>query len=245
VWLMAEPLLYRTHPERSLFRDIAAGRWGRIARLMVAGLVAGILWETYNAGDRGKWIYTVPFLEHLKLFEMPPLGFAGFTFFALEVWTLYHLLAPLTRPAAILPTVVFAALALHGMERWTITSYTPRLHDLPGVGADVRARLAAADLADPFRLALVPPESVAIRSGIGPETARAAQAAAQLATLRGIGTTHAKRLAAVGVASVPQLARADPDSLWHRLQGSSRPTPAEVRVWVRAARAAVATHGRW
>jgi len=78
VWLIAEPALYRTDPERSLFGDIAAGRWGRIARLMAAGLFAGALWESFNSVARGKWIYTVPFLEHIKIFEMPPVGFLGF-----------------------------------------------------------------------------------------------------------------------------------------------------------------------
>src|SRR5947199_412440 len=56
VWLIAEPVLYRTDPERSLFADIAAGSWGRIARLMAAGLCAGALWESVNAAARAKWI---------------------------------------------------------------------------------------------------------------------------------------------------------------------------------------------
>src|ERR1043166_9889292 len=70
VWLIAEPLLYRRDPERSLFASLARGSWGRIARLLAAGLAAGILWETFNAMARGRWIYTVPFLEDWKLFEM-------------------------------------------------------------------------------------------------------------------------------------------------------------------------------
>src|SRR5438132_14132700 len=55
VWLIAEPLLYRAHAERSLFADIGRGDWGRIARLMAAGLFAGILWESFNAASRAKW----------------------------------------------------------------------------------------------------------------------------------------------------------------------------------------------
>src|SRR2546426_645222 len=78
VWLIAEPLLYRRDPERSLFAEIARGSWGRIARLMAAGLFAGVLWESFNALARGRWIYTVPFLEHWKIFEMPLVGFLGF-----------------------------------------------------------------------------------------------------------------------------------------------------------------------
>src|SRR2546427_35663 len=61
VWLTAEPLLYRRDRERSLFADIARGSWGRIARLMAAGLFAGALWESVNALARGRWVYSVPF----------------------------------------------------------------------------------------------------------------------------------------------------------------------------------------
>ncbi|HEX4629190.1 MAG TPA: hypothetical protein VH137_10410, partial [Gemmatimonadales bacterium] len=85
VWLIVEPALYARDPERSLFADVARGSWGRIARLMAGGLFAGGLWETFNSVARGRWIYTVPFLEGLKIFEMPLVGFLGFPFFALEV----------------------------------------------------------------------------------------------------------------------------------------------------------------
>src|SRR5207245_10435781 len=56
VWLIAEPLLYRRDPDRSLFGDVARGEWGRIVRLMAAGPVAGALWGTFNRLARGKWI---------------------------------------------------------------------------------------------------------------------------------------------------------------------------------------------
>src|SRR5438128_3442872 len=119
IWLIAEPLLYRTDPALSLFGDMRRGEWGRVARLLVAGLAAGVLWEAFNAHARGKWIYTVPFLEHLKVFEMPVVGFLGFPFFALEVWSLYHLLAARTRWAPVLASALLAVLVLVGMDRWT------------------------------------------------------------------------------------------------------------------------------
>src|SRR5207245_6674819 len=81
------------------------------------------------------------FLEDVKLFEMPPVGFLGFPFFALEVWSLYHLLARRPRAATVVPTVAFAVLVLAGMDRWTVSSTTPRLADLPAVSAEARARL--------------------------------------------------------------------------------------------------------
>lgn len=239
VWLIAEPLLYRADPTRSLFADIERGSWGRIARLMAAGLMAGALWESFNAAARAKWIYTVPFLEHLKLFEMPPLGFVGFTFFALEVWTLYHLLARRTSLQTALPAAVFAVLVLIGMDYWTVSSTTPRLADLPGTSASVRARIQDAGWTDPFRLATAPAAEVAYRANIAPAEAATALEAARLATLRGIGTRHAAALIAGGIGTVEALARADPDSVWRITRDGARPTPAEVRVWIRAAQTAV------
>ncbi len=238
VWLIAEPLLYRTDPERSLFGDIARGRWGRIARLMAAGLFAGILWESFNSVARGKWIYTVPFLEHVKLFEMPPIGFVGFTFFALEVWSLYHLLLPRTESRTLAPSLLFAVLVLAGMDRLTVSSTTPLLADLPGVTNDVGSRLQRAGYTDLFRLARAPVAELAYRAGISPDEARAAREAARLSTLRGIGTRHAAALIASGIGTVEALAQADPERVARIAHGSAHPTLAEVRVWVRAAETA-------
>jgi hypothetical protein len=85
VWLLADPYVARHRAEWSLLRDLEKGEVGRIVRLMLGGLAIGLLWESYNAWARGKWIYTVPWLEELKLFEMPPFGFLGFPFFALRL----------------------------------------------------------------------------------------------------------------------------------------------------------------
>src|SRR5207247_2067986 len=212
-----EPLLYRANPERSLFADIARGEWGRIARLMAAGLFAGVLWESFNAASRAKWIYTVPFVAHVKLSQMPPIGFLGFPFFALEVWSLYHVLASRTSARTVLSSVLFAGLVLVGVDHWTVSSVSPGLADLPGISAAVRTRLRDAGWTDVFRLARAPAAEVAYRARITPDEALAARQAARLSTLRGIGTRHAAALMAGGVSSVEALARADPDSLWRGL----------------------------
>src|SRR5213594_2288106 len=180
---------------------------------MAAGLFAGILWESFNAASRAKWIYTVPFLEHVKVFEMPPIGFLGFPFFALEVWSLYHVLAPRTSARTVLSSVLFAALVLTGVDHWTVSSVSPGLADLPGISAAVRTRLRDAGWTDVFRLARAPAAEVAYR--------------ARISTLRGIGNRHAAALMAGGVSSVEALARADADSLWRGLYHSPRPTAAE------------------
>jgi predicted flap endonuclease-1-like 5' DNA nuclease len=238
LWLVAEPLLYRRDPDRSLFGDLARGSWGRIVRLMVAGLFAGALWESFNALARGRWIYTVPFLEHLKIFEMPPIGFLGFPCFALETWSLYHLLAPRTTRRSVAASAAFVLLVLAGMDHWTVSSTMPRLAQLPGVTNAVIGRLRDAGWSDVFRIARTSVAELAYRAKLRPEDAQAAHDAARLTTLRGIGTAHAAALIGAGVGTVEALARTDPDSLWRRVHHSPRPTRAEVRVWVRAAQAA-------
>ena len=242
VWLIVEPLLQARDPERSLFMDLARGAWGRIARLMAAGLFAGVLWETFNAFARGRWIYTVPFLDGLKIFEMPPLGFLGFPFFALEVWSLYHLLVLLTTRRTLIGSALFAVLALAGVDHWTVSSTAPRFADLPGVTNAAVDRLRRAGWSDVFGLARASTAEIAYRANLSPGTARAARDAARLVTLRGIGTGYAASLIGGGIVSVEELAAAAPDSVWRIVRHGPRPTLAEVHVWVRAAkRAAEAT----
>ena len=233
--------MYRRDPEHALFADIARGSWGRIARLMAAGLFAGVVWESFNAMARGRWIYTVPFLEHLKIFEMPLIGFLGFPFFALEVWSLYHLLAPYTTRRTLLVSAVLVLLVLMGIDHWTVSSTSPALGDLPGVTNGVISRLRWAGWETVFRVAQSPVAELAYRANLSPRDARAAHDAARLVTLRGIGTAHAAVLIGVGVGSVEALAGSDPDSVWKMVRagggggGGARPPPTEVRVWVRAA----------
>jgi hypothetical protein len=236
-WLLADPLLYRVQPKWSLIADVSRGEWGRVGRLLVAGLIAGLLWEAFNIGARTKWIYTVPILEELKLFEMPLLGFLGFPFFALEVWAMYHLaVAAAGRVKIVVPSIIFAVLALAAMDRWTVSSTVPRLADLSEIDDDMQRRLRDAGFASAFRLAAVPLGVAARRSGLSEREVAAVHAAARLAALRGIGTAHAAALSSAGYPTVERLRAADPAVVWQRVGGGPRPTPAEVREWVRAAK---------
>lgn len=61
----------------------------RAINLGVAGVICGIVWEFWNYWSRTKWIYAVPILPELKIFEMPVLGYGGFPAFALECFTMY------------------------------------------------------------------------------------------------------------------------------------------------------------
>jgi hypothetical protein len=86
--------------------DHRAGRHDRLLNLALSGLVCGLLWELWNYWARAKWIYTVPILPELRIFEMPVLGYFGFPPFALECLTMYAAVRHLfwrgpTRPIAL------------------------------------------------------------------------------------------------------------------------------------------------
>jgi hypothetical protein len=49
-----------------------------------AGRICGLMWEAWNFNAVAKWIYTVPFVQGIKLFEMPLPGYAGFPAFGVE-----------------------------------------------------------------------------------------------------------------------------------------------------------------
>jgi len=263
--LLAEPALYRRERSWSLIGDLERGELGRILRLLVGGAGIGLLWELYNSIARSRWIYTVPGLENLKLFEMPLLGFLGFPVFALECWSVFHLLAcfgistpeqPSARPVRLrrkvgtaVAGVAFAVAVLVGMERFTISSTTPQLIGVPGLPASVAFQLASEGMS-PFALARVPADELAVQADVSLDQAAQWIESARLCTLRGIGTDNARRLAALGVTDVATLARQDPETLAARLRGAAprdprarRPTSAEARVWVRAARAALGRAG--
>ncbi len=247
--LLADPWVYRRDPERSLLADLERRRPGRIVRLLLSGMMIGLLWELYNISARGKWIYTVPGLEELKLFEMPLLGFFGFPVFALEGFAFYQALLVSglavpdrgrSRPAratmrglAAILAIAFSALVLLGMERHTISSTTPRLADLDGVSAALEH--AGYDV---FTLAESDPNAVAADTGLPIEAAHAWVDLAEMTALRGIGTDNARRLQAAGISTIAELAAADPAGLVEQLREvSTQPVyPARVRVWVHAAR---------
>jgi len=83
---------------RSLRRLWRSGDRSPIFSLLLAGLICGFLWETWNyqamrAGG-AYWVYTIP--EALRVFglhfgQMPVLGLLGFPPFALELSCLYTL----------------------------------------------------------------------------------------------------------------------------------------------------------
>jgi hypothetical protein len=91
--LLLEPLNF-SMGNPSLAGALSRGDYRPLAGLSAAGLLCGFLWEFWNYWAYTKWYYTVPILGHVKLFEMPVLGYLGFIPFAWELYNMVSLLSP-------------------------------------------------------------------------------------------------------------------------------------------------------
>jgi len=87
--LLLEPLNARAG-RPSWLADLGRGDASRPAALLAAGVVCGALWEFWNYWAATKWTYSVPYLGHVKVLEMPVLGYLGFPAFALECFAMYQ-----------------------------------------------------------------------------------------------------------------------------------------------------------
>jgi hypothetical protein len=240
---------YRSEGD-SLLRDLEEGRCGRLRRLLIGGLWAGVIWELFNFRARCKWIYAVPGFEGSKLFEMPLAGFLGFPVLAVSAFCFFSFIQTGTarRRRLLALMAVLGSIAIEvGMQRFTVHSRRPLLAELSGLDGASVAGLERAGITTPERLVAAAERlgiaALAARAGVPEKTLAPAEAQARLALHKGMGAPAAILLEHEGIRSVSDLAAADPEELFRRLlplAGSlnrQAPTPAEVRVWIRAARA--------
>ena len=91
VWLglifILEPIIFRKSGD-SLLADWQKGDMSRLARLLAAGLVCGLCWESWNFLAGARWSYSLPYLNQPRLFAMPLAGYLGFAPFAVECYVL-------------------------------------------------------------------------------------------------------------------------------------------------------------
>lgn len=261
IWLVTAMLLapvnYRNGCDGWL-RQWARGEYGPTLRMLLAGAIAGGCWELFNFRARAKWIYTVPFFDELKLFEMPVLGFLGFPPFALECACLYRLLvwyrlAPpfgafaqagpgrgawLSAAAGAAGLAIVAA-GYAGVDRVIITSRTPRVADVAVLSQGERQALSAAGIAHLTQLSGWGSAGrwERVRSALGDSATARLRELARLYLHQGIGTTFGNRLVAAGYRSLDGLRGAGVDEVWARLAAAAAPgrapTPAQVKVWLR------------
>lgn len=233
---------------RSLLRDFAAGDGGAVARLFLAGLISGLVWESMNFAAPQKWIYTVRGLEDLKLFEMPLLGFLGFPALAFDAVTFFSLMSyflcgniawehrddlaapsiPVARPSSrrfwqTLPLqVVFCIAVTVAMMPISIGSIRLRLWRVPTVAEDV-STLEEAGIEWPRQLlrALDDPdrrEQLAKRLAWDDLRVANVQDEVALYLFKGIGSHHGYLLQEAGIRKVEDLAAWEPVTLQRELE---------------------------
>ncbi len=262
--LLIDPLCHRLGA-RSLLGQLERGDPRPVLRVLAAGVICGGLWEFWNFWAHTKWIYTVPFFEDTKWFEMPPLGFLGFPPFALECYVLVNLLNHVRggrswedaipgrsgAPRAVAVVGVAVALVWNvavylGIEEFTVQSYSPELRWVQGLPPGAVERLERAGMARPVEVLrrTAAPQALArlaAESGLSEAALREVRAACRLIDTGGLGARHANTLRRLGITTVEALAAQDPAALYLRWAAAAGPralTLPQVRIWVRAARAA-------
>jgi hypothetical protein len=64
--------------EPNALSGIASGDWRPAVSSVLAALLCGFFWEMWNSGSYAKWVYAIPYVDVLHVFEMPLLGYAGY-----------------------------------------------------------------------------------------------------------------------------------------------------------------------
>lgn len=264
---LGDPFCYRVPALRphSLLGQLERGDPRPFLRLLLAGLVCGGLWEFWNFWAYTKWLYTVPYFESAKWFEMPPMGFLGFPPFALECYVLVNILNAARRGrawhapvrsgtgtprrlavAAMVMALVFNGFVYLGIDTLTVKSVAPRLADIESVPPLVVDALQRAGVTRPPELVRRTETAeqlaaLARSTGVSREDLASAREAALLVDLKGLGAANYNALRGLGVETVGALAQQDPEALFPRWREAVRhrpPTLTQVRLWVRAARRA-------
>jgi hypothetical protein len=77
---------------KTVFGGLASGDWRRLWISGLAALFCGFFWEMWNSGCVAHWVYTVPYVNRWKIFEMPLIGYAGYLPFGVECVAIAELL---------------------------------------------------------------------------------------------------------------------------------------------------------
>jgi hypothetical protein len=256
---LLEPLVYR-FGGKSLMKDLEEGNPKKIYLLLVAGLICGLLWEFWNFWSLSKWVYTVPFFEERKGFEMPFLGFLGFPPFAVQAYVMYNFISLFrsgrgweesnyhlhldkkTRPLTIVLTVIligsFYLLIVRAIDFKTVDSYFTRLKDAYWIEPQYRMELPKVGISTLEDLLLKTAEKkekeeLALRLLVPKEILVQWVEKAQLVQLKGLGARNLQLLERVGIQSIAALAAEDPENLSLKIGPFSQGEPSPQKTKIR------------
>ena len=241
--LLLDPLNDR-YGGRSLLKDLEGGNPRKLYLLLFAGLICGLLWEFWNFWARSKWVYTVPFFEEIKGFEMPVPGFLGFPPFAVQVYVMYNSLsllrsgrgweestfqiAPERRTGRIKSLLtagfvaVFSILIFNEIDLHTVDSYDVRLEDAYWIAPKWRSELPRVGIANLNELLAKTKsrkerDELALRLLVPNEEFTGWVEKAELSQLKGLGAKNLRLLERAGIHSVSSLAAEEPEALGLKL----------------------------
>ncbi len=87
-FFLLDPINY-LHKQPSIIRHLKDRKLKIPLALIFAGLVSGLLWEFWNYWAVIKWAYSIPFIDSLKIFEMPIIGYIGYPLFAFSLYAMF------------------------------------------------------------------------------------------------------------------------------------------------------------
>ncbi len=241
----------------SLLGELQSGSITKGVRLLAGGLLCGLAWELFNFQALCKWIYTVPYFEEFKLFEMPLAGFLGFPPFALECYVIVQFVKGALKRVrvsalkwALAGLVCVASMGMFRLlDLHTVNSLQPLLEDLKDL-APQEARVLEQAGVKRLDLWLLRPGSRARESlalellGATPEVVAKWRTWAAMATLKGMGTGNLRLMMEAGVSRLGDLVGQEPHTLAKKLDEIQKatswarqaPREIQVRLWVREAR---------
>jgi len=241
---LLEPFNYR-FGGRSLLRDLEKGDPKKIYLLLVAGLICGFLWEFWNFWAYSKWIYTVPFFQGLKGFEMPYLGFLGFPPFAIQAYVMYNFVSlfrfkrgweqpthrlnlekktrALTTALTAILLVSCSILIFREIDLKTVDSYEVRLKDAYWIEPQFREELPKVGITNPDDLLSKTKEKkdreeLALRLLIPREELTHWVEKTRLVQLKGLGVENLRLLEGVSIHSISTLSSEDPERLYKKME---------------------------
>jgi hypothetical protein len=95
-FLILDPINYM-NGRPSIISHLRDRRLAVPLSIYAGATVCGFLWEFWNYWAIPKWHYSIPFVDFLKVFEMPVLGYLGYGPFGLELFAMYHFFMWLVR----------------------------------------------------------------------------------------------------------------------------------------------------
>ncbi len=211
----------------SFLGDWEHGLAGNLISTLSSGLICGVLWETWNFWSISKWVYTVPFFEKCKIFEMPLPGYLGFLFFAMGTIAFVNFLQGIKIYKSYLlratsAALVFSLFSFAMIDRNTVFSYTTRLDQLSFIAKE--------------RLSALKSLGVQTSFGIDPSFLESKEkTTVDMIHLKGLGYDHYLKLKSHGIDTVLKLSQSDENAISDIL---NEPNLRRIRIYLKAARQA-------